>query len=187
MTVGKLPRLFCLVQCNVLHLHAFAVWCNLCLCVVCVYTNLLLILTLLEKQCQWKSVPKVLLCFSLSSSLLLGVLPSQSKTAHSFGGVLLLLFSSTIMWCVFHINSTSYPAEYVHKSRCRQCALVYSVSQEEYYKAYFSLQSNNTFKSFSQIKFNALLTLRHMFRTAVWGWDIAMWGITKPLVIKKSF
>lgn len=125
---------------------------------VCFCTNLLLILTLLEKQCQWKSVPKVLLY--LSSSLPLGVLHLQSKTAHSFCRVLPLLFSSTVMWRVFHINSTWYPTEYIYKSRCRQCALVYSVSQEEYYKAYFSLQSNNTLKSFTQIKFNALVALK---------------------------
>lgn len=63
MSVGELLRLYCLVQYHVLHLHTFAVWYNLCLCVVYVYTNLLLILTLLVKQ-QWESVPKVLLSFS---------------------------------------------------------------------------------------------------------------------------
>lgn len=64
LTVGELLRLFCLVQCNVLHPHTFAVWYNLCLCMVYVYTNCLLaVLVLLVKQHQWESVSKVLLSF----------------------------------------------------------------------------------------------------------------------------
>lgn len=81
MTVGKLPRLFCLVERNVLHLHAFAVWCDLCLCMVCVHTNLLLVLTLLVKQHQWKLVPKVLLSFGYISSLPLAVPPLAEQNS----------------------------------------------------------------------------------------------------------
>lgn len=179
MTVGELLRLFCLVQCNVLHLHTF-VWYDFWLCVVYVQNNLMVENPLKQHQCE--SVPKCS-SFSVSSSFpftspSLAEKNSSLKIAHKLffhSHFISKLMGSVLPLGVFHIQQS------VHKSRSKQCALVYSLSQEEHYKAFFlPLQSNNAYKYFSQVNFNAPFgTWRHLFGSAPWGWALAVWGTAK--------